>query len=42
LWDLQAIEHLRYFAGWADKIHGLTIPTNGNIQALTYREPLGE
>ncbi|KAK9902186.1 hypothetical protein WJX75_007160 [Coccomyxa subellipsoidea] len=37
----EGIEHLRYYAGWADKIHGLTIPTAGNMQAHTYREPLG-
>ncbi len=38
---LQSIEHLRYYAGWADKIHGMTIPTGGPVQAITYREPLG-
>ncbi|CAL5223994.1 g6609 [Coccomyxa viridis] len=37
----QSIEHLRYYAGWADKIHGMTIPTGGPVQAITYREPLG-
>ncbi len=38
---MQSIEHLRYYAGWADKIHGMTIPTGGPLQAITYREPLG-
>ena len=38
---MQSIEHLRYYAGWADKIHGMTIPTGGPVQAITYREPLG-
>ena len=38
---VQSIEHLRYYAGWADKIHGMTIPTGGPVQALTYREPIG-
>ena len=38
---LQSIEHIRYYAGWADKIHGKVIPTGGPIQAISYREPLG-
>ena len=38
---MQSIEHLRYYAGWADKIHGMTVPTGGPLQAITYREPLG-
>ena len=35
-----AVEHLRYFAGWADKIDGksLRIP---NGFAWTQREPIG-
>ncbi|KAK9863136.1 hypothetical protein WJX84_007763, partial [Apatococcus fuscideae] len=37
----QAIEHLRYYAGYADKVHGKTIPCNGKMMAYTYREPLG-
>lgn len=40
-----AIATLRYFAGWADKIEGRTIPTAGFMgrQALSYtvREPVG-
>ena len=39
---MQAIEFLRYYAGWADKIYGQTIPTEGKIQAYTLREPIGE
>jgi len=38
---LQAIEHLRYYAGWADKIFGKIAPTSGNMQATIYKEPLG-
>jgi len=36
-----AIECLRYFAGWADKIHGKTIPTSGPYLTYTRREPVG-
>jgi aldehyde dehydrogenase (NAD+) len=35
------IEHYRYFAGWADKIHGKTIPVEGNFFCYTRREPVG-
>jgi acyl-CoA reductase-like NAD-dependent aldehyde dehydrogenase len=31
----------RYFAGWADKIHGQTIPVDGPFFAYTLREPVG-
>ena len=31
----------RYFAGWADKIHGKVIPVNGPFQAYTRHEPVG-
>ncbi len=31
----------RYFAGWADKIHGKTIPTAGPYMAYTRHEPIG-
>ncbi|KAK4304831.1 hypothetical protein Pmani_023235 [Petrolisthes manimaculis] len=37
----QSINNLRYFAGWADKIHGLTIPTDGPYFAYTRHEPIG-
>lgn len=35
------IDCLRYYAGWADKIHGDTIPIRGNYFCYTKREPLG-
>ncbi len=31
----------RYFAGWADKIHGKTIPVNGPYFCYTRHEPVG-
>jgi len=31
----------RYFAGWADKIHGKVIPTQGPFMAYTRHEPVG-
>src|SRR6266852_852042 len=31
----------RYYAGWADKIHGKTIPVEGNFFCYTRHEPLG-
>jgi aldehyde dehydrogenase (NAD+) len=36
-----AAECFQYFAGWADKIHGETIPVKGNYLTYTLREPLG-
>ena len=36
-----ALDALRYYAGWADKIHGQTIPINGNYFCYTRREPVG-
>jgi aldehyde dehydrogenase (NAD+) len=35
------IDCLRYYAGWADKIHGQTIPVRGNYLCYTKREPVG-
>ncbi|KAM4876553.1 aldehyde dehydrogenase 1A1 isoform 3-T3 [Thomomys bottae] len=35
------IKTLRYCAGWADKIHGSTIPSDGNLFTYTRREPIG-
>ncbi|KAI0482641.1 aldehyde dehydrogenase [Xylariaceae sp. FL0804] len=32
---------LRYYAGWADKIHGQTIPTTPQKFAYTLRQPVG-
>src|SRR5262245_60396429 len=31
----------RYYAGWADKIHGKTIPVEGNFFCITRHEPVG-
>ena len=36
-----SISILRYFAGWADKIHGDTIPADGNLVTYTRMEPVG-
>jgi acyl-CoA reductase-like NAD-dependent aldehyde dehydrogenase len=36
-----AADCLQYFAGWADKVHGDTIPVKGNALVYTQREPLG-
>jgi aldehyde dehydrogenase (NAD+) len=36
-----AAECFQYYAGWADKIHGETIPVNGNFLTNTLREPVG-
>jgi aldehyde dehydrogenase (NAD+) len=35
------IDCLRYYGGWADKIHGDTIPVRGDYFCYTRREPLG-
>lgn len=35
------IDCLRYYAGWADKIHGQTIPIRGNYFCYTRREAMG-
>lgn len=31
----------RYYAGWADKIHGLTVPADGPYSVQTLHEPIG-
>ena len=36
-----AIDCLLYYAGWADKIHGETIPVRGEFFNYTLREPVG-
>ena len=36
-----AIDCLRYYAGWADKLTGDTIPIRGNYFCYTRREPMG-
>jgi aldehyde dehydrogenase (NAD+) len=35
------IAHFRYFAGWADKNQGKTIPINGDYFCYTRHEPVG-
>jgi aldehyde dehydrogenase (NAD+) len=35
------VDCLRYYAGWADKIHGQTVPIRGNYFCYTKREPVG-
>ncbi|EDV26545.1 uncharacterized protein TRIADDRAFT_37388 [Trichoplax adhaerens] len=42
LGDCQGIINvLRYYAGWADKIHGKTIPIDGAFMCYTRHEPVG-
>jgi aldehyde dehydrogenase (NAD+) len=36
-----AVECLQYYAGWADKIHGETVPVKGTAFVYMQREPLG-
>ena len=36
-----SIKCYRYFAGWADKIQGKTIPVGGNFFTYTRHEPIG-
>ena len=36
-----SIDMIRYCAGWADKICGKTIPTDGKFFSYTKVEPLG-
>ncbi|XP_013788834.1 retinal dehydrogenase 1-like isoform X2 [Limulus polyphemus] len=35
------IKTIQYFAGWTDKIHGKTIPVDGNLFSFTRIEPVG-
>ena len=35
------IDCIRYYAGWADKIHGDTVPVRGDYFTYTRREPVG-
>lgn len=35
------LDCLRYYAGWADKIHGQTIPVRGDYFTYTRKEPVG-
>ncbi|XP_014270941.1 aldehyde dehydrogenase, mitochondrial [Halyomorpha halys] len=36
-----SVSVIRYYAGWADKNHGKTIPTDGNFLCFTRHEPVG-
>jgi len=36
-----AVETFRYYAGWADKVTGDTLPVSGNFFTYTLREPVG-
>lgn len=36
-----AIQCIRYYAGWADKLQGKTIPVDGDFFAYTRHEPVG-
>ncbi|KAL0979661.1 hypothetical protein UPYG_G00187920 [Umbra pygmaea] len=38
---LATIKSLRYYGGWADKIHGKTIPVDGEYFTYTRHEPIG-
>jgi aldehyde dehydrogenase (NAD+) len=35
------VDTIRYYAGWADKIQGATIPVRGNYFTYTRKEPVG-
>ncbi|HLU26562.1 MAG TPA: aldehyde dehydrogenase family protein [Longimicrobiales bacterium] len=37
----QTVDAFRYYAGWATKLEGETIPVRGNILNYTLREPVG-
>jgi aldehyde dehydrogenase (NAD+) len=40
--DMQGVVNtLRYYAGWADKIEGRTLPVRGNFLSYTLRQPVG-
>ncbi|WP_152049581.1 aldehyde dehydrogenase family protein [Tautonia marina] len=40
--DLNGVIYtLRYYAGWADKIEGRTVPVRGNFLSYTLRQPIG-
>ena len=36
-----SIKTYRYYAGWADKNHGKTIPIDGDFMTYTRHEPVG-
>lgn len=35
------VDVFRYYAGWCDKVHGNTIPSDGNFMTYTRKEPVG-
>ncbi|HEX7050111.1 MAG TPA: aldehyde dehydrogenase family protein [Longimicrobiales bacterium] len=35
------VDTFRYYAGWATKLHGETLPVRGNVLNYTLREPVG-
>lgn len=40
--DVQGVVNtLRYYAGWADKIEGRTVPVRGSFLSYTLRQPVG-
>jgi aldehyde dehydrogenase (NAD+) len=40
--DMQGVVNtLRYYAGWADKVEGRTVPVRGNFLSYTLRQPVG-
>ncbi|KAJ3621494.1 hypothetical protein MTP99_003620 [Tenebrio molitor] len=40
--DIQcSVDVLRYYAGYCDKVHGHTIPSDGDFFTLTRKEPIG-
>jgi aldehyde dehydrogenase (NAD+) len=42
LGDLQGVVNwFRYYAGWADKIEGKTVPVRGDFLSYTLRQPIG-
>ncbi|XP_034945538.1 retinal dehydrogenase 1-like [Chelonus insularis] len=41
-WEISAtVEFLRYYAGWCDKIHGSTLPSDDGTVVMTRKEPIG-
>ncbi|XP_055585639.1 aldehyde dehydrogenase X, mitochondrial [Uranotaenia lowii] len=36
-----AIDTFRYYAGWADKVHGSTVPSDGPVMTFIRKEPIG-
>ncbi|HJZ92380.1 MAG TPA: aldehyde dehydrogenase family protein [Gemmataceae bacterium] len=40
--DLEGVSNtIRYYAGWADKVEGKTVPVRGNFLSYTLRQPVG-